>query len=69
MLSVSRAGNTVTITFNTIAGMNYVLEKKDGLADTWGPVAGSNVAGDGTIATVSDPAASASTGFYRVTRQ
>jgi Peptidase C10 family/Carboxypeptidase regulatory-like domain/Spi protease inhibitor len=65
---LTRSAAAATIRFNTAAGTNYVLEFKNSLVDmSW--QAADQVAGDGSVCTLTDTNASASRRFYRVRPQ
>jgi hypothetical protein len=54
VLSVTRSGNTTSISFQSEAGLTYQVQYKNNLTDpTWTPL-GSAVPGDGTVKTVND---------------
>jgi hypothetical protein len=68
LLTATRSGANILISFPTVSGSNYQVQYKDTLnVPGWTPL-GSPVAGDGTIKSVSDPA-SGSHRFYRVSIQ
>lgn len=65
IVSITQNGANVTISFTTIAGPTYTLEYKNRLSDAnWTP-AGSSP-GTGSTVSITDPAATATTRFYRV---
>ena len=63
--STTHTGGVTHVEFQSIAGLNYVLEYKDHLEDPmWTPLG--SVSGTGALLTLDDPAAAALTRFYRV---
>jgi hypothetical protein len=64
VLTISRTGSTLTVSFPTQAGLSYQVQRKQALGDaSWSPL-GAPVAGDGTTKSVTDTTAAGS-GFYR----
>jgi hypothetical protein len=65
ILSILRAGPDVVVTFSTTAGSTYHLEYKDHLPDpAWQLI--NTTTGSGTAASITDPAPTSATRFYRV---
>ena len=63
--SMTHTNSLTQVKFQSIAGLNYVLEYKVRLNDpAWTPL--SSVPGTGGFLTLSDPAATSPTRFYRV---
>jgi hypothetical protein len=63
--SLTHAGSVTQVGFQSIAGLNYGLAYKDRLKDpAWTPLG--SVPGTGGLLTLSDPAATGPTRFYRV---
>jgi hypothetical protein len=62
-LSISRTVDLVTLSFPTVTGMSYLVQRKQNLVDAWA-VFGAAVTGDGTTKSVTDSTAAGS-GFYR----
>jgi len=69
-VSILRSGTDVNVSFDTLAGQTYGVERSDTLAaQSWSTVS-SNLAGNGTIQVVTDTGgAGAQTRFYRVRYQ
>ncbi|MCF7847577.1 MAG: cellulase family glycosylhydrolase [Kiritimatiellales bacterium] len=66
ILSVQKTGAVVLITFTTVAGKSYQLERVDQLTETWVTV-GNNVLGNGAAVIAVDPDAGIQNRrFYRV---
>lgn len=65
IVSITQNGANVTISFTTIAGPTYTLEYKNSLSDAQWTTAGS-APGTGNTVSITDPAATATTRFYRV---
>ena len=64
-LTISVAGSTASISFQSLGGLNYALEYKNRLSDaTWTSLA--PVPGNGGTLTLTDTSASVATRFYRV---
>jgi len=64
VLDVAKSGNNVLLSFGTQPGFSYAIQYKTNLTDvTWLPL--TNVAGDGSLKTVGDPA-TAVRRFYRM---
>jgi hypothetical protein len=68
LLSVTRSGANVLISFQSEAGLTYLLQAKTNLTDAVWVQRGSAISGDGTVKVISDPASGVSR-FYRVTTQ
>ncbi len=65
ILTMDRAGVSFTCTFPTAPGRNYRLERSVSLvAPSWTPLG--TLAGDGTVRSLTDTAASGAQSFYRV---
>jgi uncharacterized repeat protein (TIGR01451 family) len=64
ILSLTRTGGTVELTFLTIVGQRYFVEFQNSLGAGW--TALPEVAGTGEMVTVTDPSPAASSRFYRV---
>jgi len=65
IVSITQSGADVTISFTTIAGPTYTLEYKNSLSDAnWTPAG--TAPGTGNTVSITDPAATAATRFYRV---
>jgi hypothetical protein len=68
VLSVSLAGTTVTLKFNTLVGPTYYTEFKNALPDaSWLPLS-TNI-GNGSQVTLTDDSSGSATRFYRVRAQ
>ena len=65
IISITQNGANVTISFTTIAGPTYTLEYKTSFSDALWTTAGS-APGTGNTVSITDPAATATTRFYRV---
>jgi len=63
--SISRAGSSVELSFDTVSGISYTVEFSDTLnAPVWNALP--TVAGTGGTVTVSDATATSATRFYRL---
>jgi hypothetical protein len=65
VLTATRSGANINISFQTTSGFNYQVQYKNNLTDPSWTALGSPVVGDGTIKSVVDPT-SGSSRFYRV---
>jgi hypothetical protein len=62
---ILHAGANTQISFTTVAGQNYTVERKNALTDSiWSPLA--TVAGTGTVLIVQDAQATEPMRFYRI---
>jgi hypothetical protein len=66
--SITRSGNTVTVTWSSVAGKNYVLQSRAALTSgTWGDIGGSTTAGTGGDVSYPDTVSSGDPAkYYRV---
>lgn len=65
LFNVVRSGTNLTISFQTITGIDYTLEYKNDLNQpTWIPIA--TVNGNGTVRMLTDPSTKAPQRFYHV---
>jgi hypothetical protein len=64
--SVGVSGNNASLSFPTVSGLSYTLEYKITLSDAaWIPIL-PGIVGNGGPGTLSDPAATNATRFYRI---
>ncbi|MBI3848743.1 MAG: hypothetical protein HY298_00420 [Verrucomicrobia bacterium] len=64
--SITKSGNTATISFATVSGGNHVLEFKQTLSDpTWTAIL-PGIIGDGSVTNKQDNTATNATRFYRI---
>ena len=65
LLTITAAGGTASVSFQSLSGLSYVLEYKDNLEDAaWTPLA--PVPGNGGTLTLHDTSAGVTTRYYRV---
>ena len=68
LFAPAKTGNSFNLSFETTAGKTYVIEYTDSLAaPNWQPLP--TVTGDGTVKTLSDPAATVAHRYYRIREQ
>ena len=67
LTDVVHSGHTTTFSFKTEGCRTHRVQYKNSLADAWQLL--TTITGDGTVATVTDNAASGNTRFYRVATQ